>query len=752
MSLRKILPFLSVLLVLFSCKKKEFDEFYKRPEGLEPPIYQVLESKGNFKSFLQCIDKAGYKEILSAAGYWTLFAPTDSAFDVYLKQNNLSGVDKLNADTCQKIVTYSLVYNAFKKERIGDYQSNAGWVKNNAFRRRTANYKGVYTVRNLNSINNKIVANNRDSVKLISSNRNNNGTTFYVDADNNNKYIPYFVDGFMQAKGLTAADYNYFYPNTPYTGFNVVDAVVTLADVPAENGVIHIVNKVISSLPSIDDYLGSNPDYSEFKKLFEKFLVQYSYNQIASQLYNNRFNKADSIFTKIYNFNIAYSLNNENYQKLQDNDGQQNSYTIFAPKNDALLNYINTVLLENYSRIEDLPINVIYDFVNAHLWTSAVWPSKFQTTFNVLSEEARFDPVANIVDKKILSNGIFYGTNKVQEASVFSSVFGKAYLDPNYSVMTSLLSQELKFQITNLKQKYTLFLVSNNVLKAAGYEPDPLADNSPVNQWKYTPPGGGTVLRGSSALVRLLRVLNLHVVPNVDITSLAGSGVVMGNGGEFVRYAANKLTAAGNSDANNFANVLSSKTAKNGTVFYIDRVLEHSDVFPGKHIEALGKATTSPFNLFWQYLSNSTLYTASTGDILNVAAGTFYTFLIPDNTAIQNAVNAGLLPGTGTGAVKTPNFKPTAPADQQLVEKFIYYHILNKKSLATNGLESGSYETLFKDRNGEAGRVFVDNNTINAMKLTDMNGRTADLIYNNSNNLGARTTFHLINNYLKYTE
>ncbi len=28
-------------------------------------------------------------------------------------------------------------------------------------------------------------------------------------------------------KPYTAADYNYFYPNTPYTGFNVADAVVT---------------------------------------------------------------------------------------------------------------------------------------------------------------------------------------------------------------------------------------------------------------------------------------------------------------------------------------------------------------------------------------------------------------------------------------------------------------------------------------------------------------------------------------------
>ena len=133
----------------------------------------------------------------------------------------------------------------------------------------------------------------------------------------------------------------------------------------------------------------------------------------------------------MYNSNLAFSPNNENFLKLQDNDGQADSYSMFVPQNAALTSYINTVLLEHYPTLESLPINVIYDFVNAHMWRTAVWPSKFASTFNAVGEEARFNPATDVVDKKILSNGIFYGTNKVQEANVFSSVYGKAYLDPN---------------------------------------------------------------------------------------------------------------------------------------------------------------------------------------------------------------------------------------------------------------------------------------------------------------------------------
>ena len=740
--LQRLLILFTIAIFLVNCRKKAFDDYYGRPATLEPPIYQQLTAKGNFKNILAAIDKAGYKNILGAAGYWTFFAPHDSAFQVYFKDKNIAGIDQLDSIACQKIVTYCLVYNAFKKERIGDFQANTGWVVNSAFKRRTASYKGVYDGTDATG----------KAVKLINSNRNNNGFVFFADADNNNKYLPYFVDNYMTGKGLSAADYNYFYPNTAYTGFNVVDAIVTEKDIAAENGVIHVINKVITALPGLDEYLSSDPNYSEFKKLFDKYLIQYALNPLATQKYQNVNGGAAQIYTKIFNANLAFSPNNENFMKLQDNDGQANSYSMFVPTNAVLLNYINTVLLEYYTSLDAIPIGIIYDFVNAHLWQTTVWPSKFKTTFNYLGEEARFDPAANVIDKKILSNGIFYGTNKVQEANVFSSVYGKAYLNPKYSIMTSLLNQELKFQIANIRQKYTLFLVSNDAINAAGYVADPSIDNNPNYQWRYTPPGGGTVLTGSTALVRLLRIINSNVIPGIDVTSISGTGVVMSYGGEFVRYDNNRVFASANQFAGTTIKNNDRRIAKNGTVYYIDSILDYSNLTHGTYIKKLGLAPTSEFNSFWQYLNNSPIYNQVTGEILNVAGGTFYTFFIPNTAAIKAAVNAGLLPGTGVAPNKVPNFNPTLPAEKEMVTKFIYYHILNKKTVATDGMESGAYETLFRRSNGDAGSLFINNMAPGAMMVTDMNTRSANVIVPASNFLANRFVVHLMDNYLKYTD
>jgi uncharacterized surface protein with fasciclin (FAS1) repeats len=441
--------------------------------------------------------------------------------------------------------------------------------------------------------------------------------------------------------------------------------------------------------------------------------------------------------------------------KLTDNDGQANSYSMFAPTNNVLKAYINDVLLENYpsKRIEDLPISIIYDFVNAHLWQTAVWPSKFGTTFNFLGEEARFDAAVDVVDKKILSNGIFYGTNKVQEANVFSSVFGKAYLNPKYSMMTSLLNQELKFTISNIRRDYTLFLVSNQALNDSGYYADPTVSNIPNEQWRYTPPNGGATITGSSALVRLLRMLNMHVVER-DLPTLAGNGVAQTKGGEFITFNNNRVQGAGNADFDAPAIVDSVKTAKNGTVYYIDRPLNYSNAAIGTYLRALGTDPASEFHYFWRYVSSTDLYNNATNEfVAGPSTGSFYTFFVPRKEAIEEAIKAGLLPGTVSGTTVTPKFSGYTLADIEKVKKFVLYHIV-KKSFGTDGQESGSVETFFKNLLGEAGSVFVNNTSGTDMTVTDMNNRQASVVMGSgtSNLLGNRIMIHLINNYLKYSE
>ena len=113
------------------------------------------------------------------------------------------------------------------------------------------------------------------------------------------------------------------------------------------------------------------------------------------------------------------------------------------------------------------------------------------------------------------------------------------------------------------------------------------------------------------------------------------------------------------------------------------------------------------------------------------------------------AVNAGLLPGTGTPPAMVPNFNPSSLADKEKVNNFIYYHILNKKNIGTDGMESGTFETLYKFPNGDPSTIFVNNSVPNNIILNDMLSRTANVIIASSNNLSNRCMIHLIDNYMR---
>ncbi|MBW4888979.1 fasciclin domain-containing protein [Mucilaginibacter sp. HMF5004] len=748
---------LSVVFILFgSCRKQAIDQFYGRPPSLEAPIYKILQSRGNFTNLLACIDKAGYAETLNSAGYWTMFAPNDDAFKKYFTAHGISSIDQIDAATAKSIVEYSLAYNASFTDHISDYMSPQGYQANTAFKRRTAYHGGLYTDTVLFTPQGRTDPVAGQVLTAVATNRN---TATYVYGDFNNKYIPYFTTAFFATKQLSAADYNYFYPNTTYTGFNVVDGTVLTKDIAAENGVIYETSSVVTPLRSLEQYLASNSNYSHFKQLFDKYYVQYNIDANVTHQYQVASGTTGNAYVKSYfnaTYPLAFSLNNENFLKTADNDGQQGTYTLFAPTNAQLDAYINTVLLEHYPSFDKLPANIIQDFLNAHMFQTAVWPSKFASTSNMQGEPARFDAAKDVVDKYFGSNGIFYGTNKVQQANVFTTVFGRAYLDPAYSLMTTALNMNLRYVVSNPSFKFTLFMVPDVAFRALGYD-----YSSASGAFTYTAPGGASAtVIGGTANTNMLRLVSMLVAntPTGQLNDLSGQGIFEtgsgdGTGGEYLRYNANTIFAAGNADIGQTLRITSSVTASNGKAYYTTGgVPLYTNNQVGITIAANAATTTSPFYSFYQYLLNSGLYNSTTGSITGMLPGTFYTILIPSNAAIQSAVNAGLLPYTTSGSTRIPNYKPTLSTEVDQVNKFIQYHIINGTTIVPDGKKSSppSYPTLLSDPNTGSPLFLQTFTTINSMYVLDNQGKRCNVVVPNSNILSNYTVIHQIDNYLNY--
>lgn len=723
--------FVFPLLALFASCSQELDSYYERPADLEDPIFQQLEARGNFKSLTTLIGKAGYKDILSKSGYWTMMAPNDEAFAKFFQENGFSDASKVDSITAGKIVKYALIYNAFRSEQLSDYQSSKGWVVDVAYRRRTAYYDGFQD---------KIV--NGQPKVIVGMNR--NGFAAYVPGDNNNKYVTYFTDEHFASKGLSAVDFNYFYPGVEYMEFNVLDSKVDEADIIAENGVIHELDKVNLPPVNIDQYLEQSPNYSLFHSLMEKNLVTYVFNQAATTAYRNYTKKSDDVFVKMYDATLKFAPNNENYVKAEDNDGQSDAYTMIVPENAPLQNFINTVLLKNYPSIDVLPKYIFQDLVNAHMVQSAVWPTLKDDYVNGLDEEIRFDFNNDITDKKVLSNGFFYGANKVQKSNLFYSVYTTAYLDPKYTYATKIYNEGsgYKEMISNINKKYTIFLPSDAILRSLGFDFD-----TTHSYWRYVSPINGAVETGTGAKNRLLRLFYNCIVqtPNGELDNIATTSGVIRTGddelpGEYIKWSNNKIYAAGDVVPGGVpANVIGKEVQQNGIAYYVDKFPEYSIELQGLAIARLAAANPE-FDAFFQYLKNSTIYTASTGKIEGVALGSSYTFLIPNKAAMARAVTAKVLPASND---------PASQGEKDLIADFIRFHIINNKTISNDGNITGQQETLMKDTKGDKTYVGVTSTPATlSFKDNSGNNPAANFIPASSNNLADRSLIHLVDNYL----
>jgi len=731
---------------LSSCQKKEFEAIFDRPKTLADPIYQQLEARKNFTNLLACIDKAGLKTILGTSGYWTFFAPNDEAFKAYFQSVGKSGISDIDSVTAADIVTYGLVLNAYRKDQLSMTQTSKGPTPGTAYRRKTYYYDFVYK-------------DPGHSGMTVGNNRN----VTYVANDNNNKYISYFLDPYMSFGGLSASDYSSFYPGSTYSGFNVAGANVITADIPAENGIIHEIDKVISPVPNIEQYVANKPEYSEFKKLLDRVAV-YTYNSALTKKYNALTGKTDSVFVKSYPNTLSFAPNNEGYLAVTQTDGQEQAWTAAIPTNAALQAWQKEILV-NLSTFDQAPPSVLIDLINSFLWTTAVWPADILTTTNAQVQAASFT-ASDIVDKKVLSNGIFYGTSVAHQSNIFRTVYGKAYLDPKYSLMTRAFGEsDLKVVSMNAALKFTLFMMSNTEIQKLGY-----TFNTDQGQWSYVNPATPTATPAMSLTQdRLNRIAQTSAVltPKGEFDNLSGEGIAESFGGEYVKFKNNKVYASGNIVNGTSVTIDSSKTTFNGKVYYTKGLLEFAESTEtlGQSIERLALSTdplvANNFNYFYQYMINSaSLWSPITKDIIGVPVGAFYTAFIPSNAAIMQAVKDGLLPGNKTTGMPTFAGGSQTTVEQAQVSDFILYHILNKNTVAVDGKKYGLFQSMLNDSAGDPKLVSVFypgsdpvNYVPSEMEIRDRlfpNSTAAQINLPYSNNLANRALIHSINKVLNF--
>src|SRR5690606_33945135 len=165
-------------------------------------------------------------------------------------------------------------------------------------------------------------------------------------------------------------------------------------------------------------------------------------------------------------------------------------------------------------------------FLNSHMWPEALWPSQFKIKDNFLLEETTIE-LDNAVDKQVLSNGIFYGVNKANEANVFRTVFGVPYLDPEARMTFygfSDLSTGIKAYVLQPTVRQTVLLTPDNVLEAAGWRYNDA--NAQPCEYKSASSSSYSHNNIYGENMRHIMTTGLLLTPQNEILDFSGEGIV----------------------------------------------------------------------------------------------------------------------------------------------------------------------------------------------------------------------------------
>lgn len=446
-------------LLVFSCQS-ELEKYYELPEWLKGNAYQLLESKGNFTQFLEAVELAGFQDVISGKGIITIMAPTDEAFTAYLSKKGYASVKDIPIDELKKLVGFHFVYYAYDKSRFANYRPE-GISDNTVFsdaglyyKFRTKSSSPIETVTDLTT------APGQDPQQ--------------VNVYHKERFLPVLSSYLFETKQIEAArNYQYFYPNTTWDGDNggfcVSNANVLDYQLVTDNGYVYTLNKVLDPLETIHTELETIEDFSLFRQLYDKFqdfqldddlTLEYGNGQNLYLYYHTDLPKISSEWT--YNGEDSYP----DYADLSTLG--RKAYNLFAPTNQSLTTFFNEFWKDYYNSITDISFLPIKYLLDNHVYEGdIVFPEeiekgKIKTKFG---NAIQFN-TSDVSVKTLCVNGTLYGLNNLMVPSMYQSVTGPLFQDPNYMMLLYMVDKtELMLSLASSEVSFNFFLPSDRVIQ-----------------------------------------------------------------------------------------------------------------------------------------------------------------------------------------------------------------------------------------------------------------------------------------------
>ncbi|MBN2262823.1 MAG: hypothetical protein JW735_07920, partial [Prolixibacteraceae bacterium] len=440
----KMILLFGIIFSLYQCEDEHFSR-YEDPPWLGGSIIETLEKNGNYTILLELMREAGYEEAITK-GLFTVMAANDSAYQAYFNSIGISSVNDLSEDEIFRLFTLNIMNTPKARQQfVYDFSYwHGGWQEEGS-------EIGALLWRMPTQSK---AANYEEEVRYFEDYK---GEILRIKGQE--KWVPYFSTEFFKESfgDPNGADYNFFFPNTYWSGLQWYNANVLASEAKCSNGYIYFIDKAVPGIPSIEEYLRDNQDrFGVYYDLIQRF-AGYSLDSYDDDEDQTR------IYSKYYT-----GITNIASEGGPTADGgviqRKNSWSALIPTNEVLEPYINNTILKKFSSLDDVPEITLTFLAQSCLVNRFAIPSKMQKQFfNYYGDVVPIDINSDISDAVLLSNGPVYAMNKYNPPRAFTSTIAPVFFDSIYTTfLYGINASKMIISLTSPDLDVTIFAPTND--------------------------------------------------------------------------------------------------------------------------------------------------------------------------------------------------------------------------------------------------------------------------------------------------
>ena len=697
--IKKILFGIGIILsgFLISCDPIA-DDIYKRPSWLEGKLYTQLSAQSDVSMFIIALKRTGLSEVIEKSGYFTVFAPTDQAFNEFLANNPQyeGSVENIPVGILETIVRSHIIQNGWTLTQLQSLDID-GWIDpDNPNYNEPKGYKRATLVQD--SLRKYWVSTSKNIDRIVQNES--QATGYKMVVSTTRKYIPFYYPDYFRVNGYTSADYE-FYFKRPYDGGNsvyIAGSKIIGEEIPAENGFIYKIDKVLDSRRNIEQILtdkSNNGQYDDFLNLIYRYpSFTFNSDETSKQEGAEQGLAVDSVFNLTYSPDLIVDIHDEN-TGLTPKYTIREQNTVIAPNNDALQQLYDEYVTINsgyphWLSINDMPAEILRIIANTHMSTEVVYQKELTEGFyNGELDLVNLDP-ASIIHNEYGSNGVVLEVNEAIVPRAFKSVTGPVYLRPGYSTfMYALENTGILPALKREDKVFTLIIIDDNHL---AQDSSLLIDwvNKELNYYRFNVYSHSENrmkrIRQDELTMRIMNQIALGIPPGIAnkefLETIGGNYVVFDNINNLITGGAPSQYSYSSDSAIDITYEVLEEPTDNGQTITANGWMRNGSVDIFNDLQ-------SNFPKFLELCDKAGIASKSNLSLPVLTSGEFYTIFAPSDSALL--------------AIDADNI----PLDS--LTQILRHHFIKGKLIFTDGaIPGGAYETLLIDeeKSGEFVTVF----------------------------------------------